>query len=74
MSKRGFKELRVWQKGKNLAVYVYRITNIQKEIFKEIEKGGIEISRMLSNSKLISARSKPFCPSHLPFILSLWIK
>jgi len=26
MSKEGFKELRVWQKGKELAVYVYRIT------------------------------------------------
>ena len=38
MSKGGpkFKELRVWQKGKDLAVY------IQKETFKfkEIEKGG----------------------------------
>jgi len=33
MSKGGFKELRVWQKGKDLAVY------IQKETFKfkEIE-------------------------------------
>ena len=30
MSKGGpkFKELRVWQKGKDLAVYIYRITNI----------------------------------------------
>jgi len=29
MSKGGpkFKELRVWQKGKELAVYIYRITN-----------------------------------------------
>ncbi|MCK4399276.1 MAG: four helix bundle protein [Methanophagales archaeon] len=27
MSKEGFKELRVWQKGKGLAVYVYQITN-----------------------------------------------
>jgi len=29
MSKEGFKfkELRVWQKGKDLAVYIYRITN-----------------------------------------------
>ena len=62
MSKGGFKELRVWQKGKELAVYVYRITNIQKETFKEIEKGCVEISSMLSNSKLISARSKNFCP------------
>ena len=26
MSKGGFKELRVWQKGKDLAVYIYRIT------------------------------------------------
>jgi len=24
-----FKELRVWQKGKDLAVYIYRITNIE---------------------------------------------
>ena len=129
MSKGGpkFKELRVWQKGKGLAVYIYRITNtgdfakdyglrdqirravvsipsniaegderetdkeavryfyiakgssaevltqatiafeigyIQKETFKfkEIEKGCIEISSMLSNSKLISARAKTFCP------------
>ena len=23
----GFKELRVWQKGKELAVYIYQITN-----------------------------------------------
>ena len=67
-----FKELRVWQKGKDLAVYIYRITNtgdfakdyglkdIPKETFKEIEKGCIEISSMLS--KLISARSKTFSP------------
>lgn len=27
MGKGGFKELRVWQKGKDLAVYIYRITN-----------------------------------------------
>jgi len=125
MSKGGpkFKELRVWQKGKDLAVYIYRITNtgdfardyglrdqirravvsipsniaegderetdkeavryfyiakgssaevltqatiafeigyIQKETFKEIEERCIEISSMLS--KLISARSKTFCP------------
>ena len=33
MSKGGFKELRVWQNGKELAVYVYRITNIPKETF-----------------------------------------
>jgi len=26
MSKEGFKELRVWQKGKGLAVYVYQIS------------------------------------------------
>jgi four helix bundle protein len=127
MSKGGlkFKELRVWQNGKDLAVYIYRITNtgdfakdyglrdqirravvsipsniaegderetdkeavryfyiakgssaevltqatiafeigyIPKETFMEIEKGCIEISSMLSNSKLISARSKTFCP------------
>jgi hypothetical protein len=29
MSKWGFKELRVWQKGKELAVHIYRITNIK---------------------------------------------
>jgi len=39
-----FKELRVWQKGKDLAVYIYRITNIKYAF------------------KLISARSKTFCP------------
>ena len=27
MSKGGFKELKVWQKGKDLAVYIYRISN-----------------------------------------------
>ena len=27
MGKWGFKELRVWQKGKDMAVYIYRITN-----------------------------------------------
>jgi four helix bundle protein len=27
MAKTGFKELRVWQKGKDLAVYIYQITN-----------------------------------------------
>jgi hypothetical protein len=47
MSKEGFKfkELRVWQKGKDLAVY------IQKETFKfkEIEKRCVEISSMLSS-------------------------
>jgi len=26
MGKGGFKELRVWQKGEDLAVYIYRIT------------------------------------------------
>ena len=32
MSKGGFKfkELRVWQKGKDLAVYIYRITSYSK--------------------------------------------
>jgi len=40
MSKGGFKELRVWQKGKDLAVYVYRITNI-KYAFK-IDLGTLE--------------------------------
>ena len=29
MSKGGFKELKVWQKGKDLAVYIYQITNIK---------------------------------------------
>ena len=63
MGKGGFKnkELRVWQNGKDLAVYVYQISQ-KKLLFKEIEKGCIEISSMLSNSKLISARSKTFCP------------
>ncbi len=27
MGKGGFKELRVWQKGKDMTVYIYRITN-----------------------------------------------
>ncbi len=36
MGKGAFKELRVWQKRKDLAVY------IPKETFKEIEKGCIE--------------------------------
>jgi len=27
VGKGGFKELRVWQKGKDLAVYIYQITN-----------------------------------------------
>ena len=69
-----FKELKVWQKGKDLAVYIYRISNsgdfakdyglrdIPKETFKEIEKGCIEMSSMLSNSKLIVARAKTFSP------------
>lgn len=30
MSKGGFKELKVWQKSKNLAVYVYKMTNSGK--------------------------------------------
>jgi len=72
----GFKELKVWQKGKDLAVYIYRISNsgdfakdyglrdIPKETFKEIEMGCIEMSSMLS--KLIAARAKTF--SLLPFI------
>ena len=71
MSKEGlkfkFKELKVWQKGKDLAVYIYRISNsgdfakdyglrdIPKETFKEIEKGCIEMSSMLS--KLIAAET-----------------
>jgi len=31
MGKGGFKELRVWQKSKDLAVYIYQIRYIQKE-------------------------------------------
>ena len=48
-----FEELRVWQKGKGLAVYIYQIYQ-QKEISS---------LRMFSNSnsKLIAARSKTFC-------------
>ncbi|NAS89432.1 hypothetical protein C4E24_06830 [ANME-1 cluster archaeon AG-394-G21] len=60
MGKGGFKELRVWQKGKDLAVYTYRITNTGDfakdyglKTFTAIEKQCVEISRMLS--KLISA-------------------
>ncbi len=123
MGKGGFKELKVWHKSKELAVYIYQITNIgifhkdyglrdqirraavsiasniaegderetdkeavryfyfakgssaevltqatiaheikyiKKETFEEIEQRCIEISSMLS--KLISARSKTFCP------------
>lgn len=30
MGKGGFKELKVWQKGKELAVYIYEITNASK--------------------------------------------
>jgi len=133
MGKGGFKELRVWQKSKDLAVYIYQITNtgrftkdyglkdqirrasisipsniaegderetdkeavryfyvvhpvkysiswgrgssaevltqatialeigyLTEETFKEIEKRCIEISSMLS--RLISARSRTFCP------------
>ncbi len=42
MSKGGpkFKELRVWQKGKDLAVYIYRITNIKYAI--KIDIGTVE--------------------------------
>ena len=35
MGKRGFKELRVWQKGKDLAVHIYQITI---KIFKHKNK------------------------------------
>ena len=62
MGKGGFKELIVWQKGKDLAVYIYRITNTGDfakdyglETFTAIDKQYVEISRMLS--KLISTRS-----------------
>ena len=46
------------------ATIAFEIGDIPKETFKfkEIEKGCIEISSMLPNSKLISARSKTFCP------------
>ena len=27
MAKGGFREFKVWQKGKDLAVYIYKITN-----------------------------------------------
>jgi len=30
MGKEGFKELRVWQKGKDLAVYIHQITSYPK--------------------------------------------
>jgi four helix bundle protein len=123
MSKNGFKELKVWQKGKDLAVDIYKLTStgdfsrdyglrdqirraavsvasniaegderktdreairffymakgssaeiltqaiiaheigyIEKSVFEKIESQCIEISSMLS--KLITARSKTFCP------------
>lgn len=123
MSKGGFKELKVWQKGKDVAVFIYKVTDsgdfrkdyglrdqirraavsipsniaegderetdkeavryfyiakgssaevltqaiiafeigyIKKDIFEEIERRCIEISSMLS--RLISARSRSFCP------------
>ena len=41
-----FKELRVWQNGKDLAVYVYQISK-KKLLFTEIEKGCIKISRLI---------------------------
>ncbi|MBE9593558.1 MAG: four helix bundle protein [Proteobacteria bacterium] len=44
------------------ATIAFEIGYIQEETFKEIEKGCIEMSSMLSNSKWISARSKTFCP------------
>jgi len=42
MGKGGFKELRVWQKGKDLAVYIYQITkrNIlgdRERVYKNIK-------------------------------------
>jgi len=42
------------------ATIAFEIGYIQKETFKEIEKGCIEISSILS--ELISARSKTFSP------------
>ena len=43
MSKWGFKELRVWQRGKDLAVYIYRITRNIKYAFKfKIDIGTVE--------------------------------
>ena len=65
MSKGGpkFKELRVWQKGKDLAVYIYRISKKKFLSLRDRERMYRNIkSGMLSNSKLISARSKTFCP------------
>ncbi|MBE9592907.1 MAG: four helix bundle protein [Proteobacteria bacterium] len=41
MGKEGLKELRVWQKGKDLAVYIYRITRNIKYAFK-IDIGTVE--------------------------------
>jgi len=50
-----FKELKVWQKGKDLAVYIYQITNIKYALKFKIDFG--------------TARSKTFCP--WPLALSL---
>ena len=42
MSKRSFKELRVGQKGKELAVYIYRITNIKYALKFKIDLGTVK--------------------------------
>ena len=79
MSKGGlkFKELRVWQKGKDLAIYIYRITRNIKFAFK-IDFGTVEDLLPLAicllakpegkaAGILISARLKTFNP--LPFAI-----
>jgi len=43
-----FKELRVWQKGKELAVYIYQITNVKYALKFKIDFG--------------TARAKTFLP------------
>ena len=44
MGKEGlkFKELKVWQKGKDLAVYIYQITNIKYALKFKIDFGTLE--------------------------------
>ena len=65
MSKGGlkFKERRVWQKGKDLAVYIYQISKKKFLSLRDRERMYRNIKfGMLPNSKLISARSKTFRP------------
>ena len=40
-----FKELRVWQKGKDLAVYIYQITNVRLCLFRVTLAKGDERER-----------------------------